>query len=193
MVVKNFKEAQKVTGFYQGGERPKGDFYATPEPAILALLSNESFGEHVLEPCCGNGAISRVLIEHKHNVISRDLHDWGYGETGRDFLADDITPVDAVITNPPFNLSLEFTLKALDCTKDKMGKVAMLNRVQWLEGVKRRKLFESTPLSKVWVFSKRIPRMHRFDFVGKPGTSLLCFAWFVFDWKHQGEPRIGWL
>jgi len=106
--------------------------------------------------------------------------------------------VDGVITNPPFNLATEFTLKALECTKEKRGQVAILNHIQWLEGIKRKKLFESNlphkpGLRKVWVFSKRIPRMHRFDFEGKPGTSLICFAWFIFDWKWQRYSTLEWL
>ena len=191
-MLKNKKEAQKAVGFYAGGERPKGDFYATPSVAINALLDKEIFGNLVMEPCCGNGAISSILIERGFKVISKDLYDWGYGETGKDFLQEPIMHVDAVITNPPFNLAVPFTERALECTKDKKGKVAILNRLQWLEGIKRRKLFKESPLSKVVVFSKRIPRMHRFDFTGKPGTSLLCFAWFIFDWEYQGDTTLDW-
>lgn len=191
-MLKNSKEAQKAVGFYKGGERPKGDFYATPPVAVTKLLNHEQFGTLVLEPCCGNGAIAEIL-SHDHTVIARDLYDWGYGETGKDFLTEPITDVDAVITNPPFKLSLEFTRRALECTEKRKGKVAMLNRIQWLESERRRKLFESTPLRKVLVFSKRIPRMHRFDFTGKPGTSLLCFGWFVFDWTYEGKPVLEWI
>lgn len=192
-MLKNSKEAQKAVGFYKGGERPKGDFYATPPVAVAKLLDREPFGTLVLEPCCGNGAIAEVLIARGHAVISRDLHDWGYGETGKDFLAEPVTDVDAVITNPPFKLSLEFTRQALECTRARSGKVAMLNRIQWLESNKRKQLFESTPLSKVLVFSKRIPRMHRFDFTGSPSTSLLCFGWFIFDWTYNGKPVLEWI
>ncbi len=193
MSVTNTKEAQKVVGFYEGGERPKGDFYPTSEIAITKLLDAEEFTGLFLEPCCGNGAISKVLQARGHEVISRDLYDWGFGESGKDFITEPIIEVDSVVTNPPFNLSLEFTARALECTKARQGKVAMLNRIQWLEGVKRTKFFTENPLSKVLVFTRRIPRMHRFDFTGKPGISLLCFAWFIFDWKYSGEPRLGWI
>lgn len=188
----DFKEAQKIVGFCSG-ERPKGDFYASPPIAVEKLLDYESFGNLVLEPCCGNGAISRVLISKGYNVISRDLYDWGYGEPNKNFLTEHVIDVDAIITNPPFNASTEFALKGLECTKIKEGKVAILNRLQWLEGIKRRKIFKENKLSKVLVFSKRIPRFHRFDFTGKPGTSLICFAWFIFDWKHEKEITIDFI
>lgn len=186
-------DVQKTIGFSTGAEKPKGEFYATPEIVINKLLDAEHFQGVFLEPCCGNGAISKVLESRGHIVISRDLYDWGYGEPFKDFLKEDIIEVDNVITNPPFKYSLEFTIKALECTKVKQGKVAMLNRLQWLEGVKRGAFFKNAPISKVLVFSRRVPRMNRFDYEGFQGTALLCFAWFIFDWKHSGEPKLGWI
>ena len=191
-MLKNFKDAQRAVGFY-GGERIKGDFYSTPPIAVEGLLSNESFGETILEPCCGNGSISEYLIGRGYKVISRDLYDWQYGETGKDFLKEPVIDCDAIITNPPFKLSVEFTIKALECTKAKSGKVAMLNRIQWLEGIKRKKLFENHPLSRVLIFSKRLPRFNIFGYEGKTTTSLIGFAWFVFDWNYVGEPKLGWI
>ena len=216
MVIRDFKEAQKVTWFYAYKEghnevRPKGDFYPTSPQAMNGLLSKEKFGKTILEPCCGNGAISKILegLEHplmqfdgeketqigvwKHEVISRDLYDWGYGEPGKDFLEEPIIDVDAMITNPPFKLGVEFTLRGLECTKAKKGKVAMFNRLAWLEGVARGKMFQATPLARVWVFSRRLPRFHRFDHEGKTTTSLIAFAWYVFDWTHNGPPLLGWI
>jgi len=194
----NKLEAQKAVGFHkykEGSEKPTGDFYATPEIAVIKLLERSTFSQPILEPCCGNGAISRVLEANNYQVISRDLYDWGYGEPNRDFLSDPIIDVGAVVTNPPFSYALEFTEKSMLCTQKNCGRVAILNRIQWLEGVKRYKFFIENRLAKVFVFTRRIPRMHRYDFTGKPGTSLLCFAWFIFDWKHEKgfSPELGWL
>lgn len=186
-------DVQKIIGFATGAEKPKGEFYATPDIVTNKLLDAELFEGSCLEPCCGNGAISKILESRGHTVISRDLHDWGYGEPFKDFMKEPIIEVNNVITNPPFKLSLEFTQKALECTKAKKGKVAMLNRLQWLEGVKRGKFFSEHPISKVLVFSRRVPRMNRFDYEGYQGTALLCFAWFIFDWNHTGEPKLGWI
>ena len=84
-------------------------------------------------------------------------------------------------------------LKALECTKAFKGKVAILNRIAWLESAKRKKLFEENPFARVWIFSKRLPRFNRFDFTGKSSTSLIGFAWYVFDWTHEGPPILGWI
>jgi hypothetical protein len=192
MSLNDFTSAQRNTGFSKGGRAPS-DFYQTPRIAIEKLLDYETFGQNILEPCCGAGAISNVLLERGYNVISQDLNDWGYGETGKDFLKEPLVDVDAVVTNPPFNLSYEFVLRSLEATKAKNGKVAMLNRLAWLEGVKRGKMFKSTPLSKVLVFSKRIPRMNVPNYTGKQGTSMLAFCWLIFNWTHEGPPIIDWI
>jgi hypothetical protein len=192
MALIDFTAAQRNTGFSKG-ERPLGDFYESPRIAIEKLLDYEQFGKNIWEPCCGAGAISRVLEERGYIVKSTDLNDWGYGETGKDFLTEPLIDVDAIVTNPPFNLSYEFVMRSLEATRAKKGKVAMLNRLAWLEGVKRGKMFKEQPLSKVLVFSKRIPRMNVPNYTGKQGTSMLAFCWLIFDHTHEGPPIIDWI
>jgi len=192
MALKDYKSAQQSAG-YTDGDRPLGDHYSTPRIAVEKLLLSETFGKYAWEPCCGNGAISKILEENGFTVKSTDLYDWGYGETGKDFLTEPLIDVETIITNPPFNISYDFAIRALEATKNKKGKVALLNRLSWLEGIKRKELFTKYPLSKVLVFSKRIPRMHRPDYTGKEGTSMLAFAWFIFDWSHVGPTTIEWI
>jgi hypothetical protein len=55
------------------------DFYPTPPEAVRALLSVETFTGSVWEPACGDGAISKVLIEAGFEVVSTDLIDRGFG------------------------------------------------------------------------------------------------------------------
>ena len=62
-----------------GRKRNDGvDFYQTPTWAIESLLKKESFIPPILEPCCGNGAISKVLEHKYHAVVSSDIR---YGES----------------------------------------------------------------------------------------------------------------
>jgi len=176
-----------------GSSRPDHDFYETPTVAVTALLLVEKFGNQVWEPACGKGAISKVLIKHGHDIWSSDLYDWGYshGETGRDFLSCELLVVDAVITNPPFKVAQDFAMTALAATRARMGKVALLNRIAWLESDRRREMFTSTPLSRVWVFSKRLPMMHRHGWEGRRTTSMIGFAWFVWDHRYEGRTSPG--
>ena len=90
--------------------------------------------------------------------------------------------VDNIITNPPFNLSTEFTIKALNLANNR---VAMLNKLSFLEGIKRKnKVFALNKLEKVWVFSQRI----KFG-----GNGLMAFAWFIFNKNYNGKPEIDWI
>ena len=99
-------------------------------------------------------------------------------------------PAPNIITNPPFKLAEEFAYKAVVLAS---RKIALLARLGLLEGQQRRKMFLSTPLARVWVFSKRLPMMHRHDFVGEKSSSAIAFAWFVWDHAHSGSPTLGWL
>src|ERR1700674_3667292 len=67
--------------------RADPDFYPTPPEAVRALLSVEQFDGTIWEPACGYGAISRELEAHGHSVVSTDLIDRGYGQSGSDFLS----------------------------------------------------------------------------------------------------------
>jgi hypothetical protein len=158
--------------------RHPADYYPTPPCATKALLANERFGKTVLEPACGAGDISKVLREHGYLVSSTDLYDYGYGASGHDFLQYDGPKYDAIITNPPFKHAHEFVNKALQYSS---GKVAMFLRLQWLEGQKRKKLFESTPLSKVYIMSRRVPMQRGRLATDQDKGGPLAFAWFVWD------------
>ncbi len=185
--VSKSSRAQSIVGTSAG--RPENDWYPTPPEATLALLRAESFTGSIWEPACGDGAICRVLAsEGYHDVRASDLIDRGYGEAPCDFLTSTRT-ADNIITNPPFTLAQQFVEKSLSCTT---GKVAMLCKLVFLEGQKRKAFFESTPLARVHVFSKRV-NFYREGERGKLGTSMMCFAWFVFEHGYTGEPVIRWI
>lgn len=188
--------ATKLIGGEPRQARPLGDFYPTPPIAVEKLLSVETFNNAIWEPACGDGAISKVLTSKGFDVLSTDLHDWGYStQTGPqwDFLAlRDNTERD-IITNPPFNISCPFVENALALTKEKGGKVAILEKLIFLSSKKRQRLFKEFPFKKAYIFSKRLPRMHRTDYDGKKVSSMIDFAWYVWDWKYVGNPEIDFL
>lgn len=177
------------------GARPKGslrtdDFHETPRRAVEALLGVERFDGPVWEPACGAGAISRVLEDRGHKVVSTDLVARGFGEARVDFLMEVVGRAPNIITNPPFKLAAEFASVARRLAS---RKVALLCRLGWLEGKARREMFDKTQLSRVWVFSSRLPMMHRAGWEGLTSTSAIAFAWFVWDRSHSGPPTLGWL
>jgi hypothetical protein len=170
--------------------REKDDFYPTPPEGTRALLRVERFDGPIWEPACGDGAISRVLEEAGHEVISTDLVDRGFGTPRTDFLMEWQPRAPNIVTNPPFKHAEEFARHALGLTT---GKVAMLCRLAWLEGKERRRMFESTPLARVWVFAGRLTMLRSGFDGGKGGGSMTAFAWFVWEHRHQGPPTLGWV
>ena len=173
--------ALAYVGYNSKNNRVKNDFYPTPFEATQSLLDRQKFNGEIWECGCGDGSMSKVLINNGYNVYSSDLIDRGYGEVGINFLNSNKN-VDNIITNPPFNLSTEFTIKALNLANNR---VAMLNKLSFLEGIKRKnKVFALNKLEKVWVFSQRI----KFG-----GNGLMAFAWFIFNKNYNGKPEIDWI
>ncbi len=180
----------RMVGDSPDGKRESNDFYPTPPKATRALIGIEAFHGDIWEPACGDGAISNVLFDEGYRVYSTDLVNRGFGASGVDFLMETrpLNGAENIVTNPPFKLMVPFVYKSLElCT----GKVAMLLRITALEGIERKKLFSSTPLARVWVFSKRIT-FNRGG-VKSPTGGMLAFAWFVWDHGHEGPPTLGWI
>ena len=165
-------------------DRVENDFYATPLNGVEALLNYEKFKGKIWEPACGQGVISKALINKGYDVYSSDLIDRGYGKT-KDFLKTDLV-FDNIITNPPFNLANEFTLHGLNKVKYKL---VLLCKLSFLEGIKRsNSIFNQRKLKKVLVFSKRLS----FEKNNKKG-GLMAFAWFVYEMNYDGLPIIDWI
>ena len=174
-------------------DRQTDDYYATDPKALELLLELEQFSKDVWEPACGEGHLSKVLLHHGYNVKSTDLIDRGYGEGGVDFLASS-GPVDSdIVTNPPYKYALEFVEHALDVVTDG-HKVAMLLRLNFLEGKKRRELFDVAPPARVYVASGRINCCKNGDFSKsqRENNSAQAYAWFVWEKDYTGDTILKW-
>jgi len=170
--------------------REKDDFYPTWPAATEALLRVEQFDGAIWEPACGEGDMSRVLIDAGHEVISTDLVDRGYGEARIDFLMEWQARAPNIVTNPPFGMAQDFVDKALSLTT---GKVAMFLRLAFLESLQRGEWLPTTPLAHVWVMSRRVPMQRGRLSEQGDGHGVLAFAWFVWDHSYVGKPTLGWL
>jgi hypothetical protein len=193
----------KLTGTSLAGgtvnyERIENDFYATDPVSTEALFKIEKFDStSFLEPCCGEGHISKIIEENFPfaEIISTDLIDRGYGKGNIDFLTYDYKrKFDYVITNPPYKLAKEFVEKSLKVTNKK---VAMFLKIQFLEGVGRYQFFKDTPLKTVHVFSSRQSPWTNGQKINpktnKPWESTMCFCWFIWEHGYEGEPIIKWI
>ena len=187
-----------------GYARNANDWYVEPAEAVHALLDVETFQGETLDPACGGGNIVRVFR-------SRGLNAWGSDLVMRyDQMETDAMPrpmfgctgdftrpvpdeccgnVDNIVSNPPFKIAEKFIVNGL---KRARHKVALLQRLAFLEGQQRAALFTSTPLARVHVFAYRISMPPGGTEIEAKGGSV-AFAWFVWEHGYRGAPTINWL
>ena len=171
-------------------DRQKEDYYATEPKATDLLCEIEKCQGPILEPSCGESHISKQLIAHGYEVVSRDLVDRGYGEV-RDFLFFNNEQWEGdIVTNPPYAYAQEFVEQALKMIRPGR-KVAMFLKLTFLEGKGRRSLFQNNPPRRVWVSSSRLKCAMNGDF-DSVGGSTTAYAWFVWEKGYQGHPEIRW-
>jgi hypothetical protein len=150
-------KAQVASG--SGQERRVGDYYSTPKNPLDDLMRKIFIDvrEVILEPCTGEGAISKYLENMGCNkVISTELNshsmitcDYGetftpsrnYGNTGINFLSEDIFKffydngiqyknngwVDTILTNPPYCADIEFILQSFIVARKRVIMLMKLN------------------------------------------------------------------
>ena len=174
-------------------ERAERDYYATPPEAVRMLLELETFNTRIWEPACGEGHISEVLKECGYHVMDSDIVVRSYPCEQMDFLAissDDFYWDGDIITNPPFKYSTEFAEKALSLIEYE-NRVALFLRIQFLESIKRRKLFHYSPPEFVYVASKNLRCARNGDFENATGNAS-TYAWFIWRKGFRGDPGLRW-
>jgi hypothetical protein len=163
------------------------DFYPTPGWATFALMDNERFDGDIWDCACGDGAMAKEIEKAGYTVLSSDLYDRGFGETGHDFLTTE-RRVPNVVTNPPYNAAEGFVASALGSAQRKF---AFLMRLAFLEGAHRANtIFLRNPPSRVWVFAERVTFYSKGAVVAGSGTT--AYAWFVWDKDHVGPTEVRW-
>ncbi len=179
-----------------GYDRVPQDFYPTPDWVTEALLQHATLRGPVWEPCCGDGAMARVLGAAGHKVVATDLVDRGFGRGDVDFFACSAFPPGcrSMVTNPPYGdggellrpansaASLQrFVRHALDLTLRANGQLALLARFQWIAGKRAAALITSGPLSRVVVLTKRIQWFDRGELTN---TGQHHHVWLFWDCRH---------
>lgn len=180
---------------HSDADRAELDYYATDPEAVQKLLTVESFNHYIWEPACGGCHISKVLIDEGFDVISTDIADRGSEHQSgvADFLkSESISLISRdIITNPPYKYAAEFVEHSLDISSDSV-KVAMLLKLTFLEGSKRKKLFDKYPPMRIYVFRNRIDCWKNGEKPEKPSRAV-CYAWFVWEKGFKGSPQILWI
>lgn len=196
----------QLSGGNSVAQRAENDFYATDPKAVTKLLecferdSITISGTEYLEPCVGTGNICDVFKDNTNmnHWTCLDLVDRGYPNTAvQDFLSWQTSQeFDFIITNPPYSLAADFVKKSIEILSDN-GMCCMFLKLQFLEGAKRKELFEKYPPRYIYVFRNRMATwkngLEKNPDTGKKWAETICFAWFVWVKGSTTEPVIRWI
>ena len=190
----------KLAGGNPKNDRVENDFYATNPEAVRKLIKKYKFNENGnwFEPCVGQGHIANTINDiYKTHVVGMDIVYRGYQNTiVSDFLTYETdNKYDNIISNPPYSLAGEFVEKSMELLSDN-GKMAMFLKIQFLEGLKRKELFEKYPPKYIYVFRSRMATWNNgnpTDESGKRWATTICHAWFIWEKGYDGEPVVRWL
>ncbi|MCO5071115.1 MAG: SAM-dependent methyltransferase [Rhizobiaceae bacterium] len=185
------------------------NLYETPVEAMRTLLALERFhaAPGILEPACGKGAILRPLEDAGYDVAISDLIDYGTatkdGECQgvADFLSSSPASRAAlqvaraseeprdIVTNPPYGDVLNaFVAHALRVHRPrKMALLLNLNFLCGFEDPDRCFAMDENRPARVYVFSRRLPMMHRDGWDGPQASSSMNTAWFVWELDRHGR------
>lgn len=175
-----------------GHERNANDFYPTESWCTENALRNYPISKDLVigEPACGQGHISKVLIEHGYHVVSSDLNETGYGVSGVDFLLMK-EPYPVIFTNPPYvdDMAFKFASHAIELTKPYKGIVLMIMRTDWgsAKGIR--------PVTQHPAFAMKIEMAKRPKWIESTIGSgqdhpRHYFSWYIWDWKTVGKEPV---
>jgi hypothetical protein len=189
----------------RGYERHISDFYITPQEPIKQFLEKfltiETLKQDIkiLDPCAGGNEkydmpYFKVLESLGfNNIRTADIREDSQARFKLDFLNDvlDFEYFDLTISNPPFNLAIEFINKALNNTKNN-GFVVMLLRLNFFGSQSRKKFFAENMPKHCFVHSKRISFFPEdFELDGKVykkgSTDSIEYAHFVWQKNYKQD------
>ena len=155
------------------------------------MLEGEgTFPKKIWEVASGRGDLSKRLIELGYEVKSTDLYERGFGESGIDFLGQKELWDGYILTNPPYALAQEFVEHALDLILPG-NKIFMFLKIQFLEGKKRKRLYDTKQLKTVYVSRSRINCFR--NGMRETAQNAVCYCWFVWEKGYCGDPIIKWI
>lgn len=181
-------------------ERVENDHYPTEVPATEALIrylvSNGLLrgNDKVLEPACGDGAITKVFEKHGFEVFSSDLHPQMDAPV-KDFLTYQFHE-DAgwngaetlVVTNPPYQMP--WINKFIDRINDMVhndGVVGALLMRNELDAAKtRRKFFQDNP----YYYGKLVLTWRPRWIPDSTGSPRHNYSWYIFADISQGQQPV---
>ena len=178
----------------QARETHIADYYVTPPDKIKEFLDvfidiegNIFNGANILDPCAGGDkthgmsypkALRDLNID---NVDTIDIRADSLAEIKADYLEIDCkNKYDVIITNPPFNISLDIIKKALDDVR-KNGYVIMLLRLNYFGSKARKSFWDSIMPKYAFVHNRRI------SFLDNKKTDSIEYMHLVFQKGYKNK------
>lgn len=197
--------------------RDQNDFYVEPSWCSERLFDEEQFRGGILDPACGGGNILKSAWFANHLAVGFDVVERtpivaravppefrnGAGLCHmpiiQDWLTYDGPAFENIVSNPPFGLCDDRkagTHPLVDkCLAKARRKVALLLPAGWVQGEKRSRWLEKTPLRRVYFIAPRpsMPPGHIVADGKKPGNGTTDYAWLVWQIDYDGPAEIRWL
>ena len=170
-----------MSGKAYSNKKPKelqhpNQFYETPYSLTWELqkLNIVKPNTTILDPCCGNYAISKWFRES--NIITEKSLEYG-----NNFFKDKYknNEFDYVILNPPFDL--------FDKTVISIGKTDYFSCYQRLENG----LWKG--LSDIYVFNRKVDYQFPIFEDGTFGVGSLTSGWFVWNKNYDDKPKLNFI
>lgn len=166
-------------------DRAADDWYVEPSWAADLLFGSGMLpaGLPVWDPACGAGTIVQAAKRAGRLAVGSDIVDRGGRERDHDFFRHRPFPVGpvAIVSNPPFDVALEWALRALSLD---LGPVALIVQLRFLAGLTRAHLYAEFPPAYEAVFSDRpsMPPGTKVDELGAAAFSggtidFACVVW----------------
>jgi hypothetical protein len=180
-------------------KRRENDLYETPPIATYLLHKYSNIPDKIIEPCAGRGNIAVELQRCGYDVKAFDLNEYSNYHvdviTGQDVLfLDKIPEYDTFITNPPYykDLPRKIAEKAIS----EYMYTALFVRITFLEGTKRKKLFDRYPPSDIIIFSDRVKfeknLKHEPIALDEQLGGMISYMWIIWD-KRKDNQSIKWV
>lgn len=150
-------------------ETPANEYFPTPQETVDRLWEIISIREDwtYLEPCKGK---AEAIYKHLPQGSQ-----WAELSEGVDYLTTEFKPVDCIITNPPFSLTVQFLEKSFT----EADVVIYLQRLNFLGSVKRKEFWKKNKPTNMIVLSKRP------SFSGDGKTDGADYCWYIWDKKGK--------
>ncbi len=170
----------------------EAEMFETDEWAVESLLDVELLTPLVIDPCCGRGVLGQAAARRGYCVESFDLYDWGFGQTGQDFLTwSDAPKADfTILMNPPFSRACDFVRHAVSLNP---RKIVCFQRFAWWESGDRSAFWAEHRPARVHICRSRAT-CWRLDIAPadrKGRGSSTAHAWFVWERGHPAAAILG--